>query len=111
MCAIDPAKTAFQSQAQLMTGSADDTVYLKLPAAGSKPFGVVQRDAAIGKKVTVMRGPGIVLPIESGAAIAPGAEVEVLADGRVVTATTGVKVGMCMRNVTAAGSNAPIILY
>src|SRR5262245_35578746 len=83
-----------------------------LPAtAGSKGFGVAGRDAAIGKPFMVITGPGIVVPVEVGAALVPGNEVELGANGVVIPATTGIKVGLCMSKQATVGQKAAIKLY
>jgi hypothetical protein len=111
---IDPAKTNFQSQADLSNTSDDSNVWVKKPAAGAHIFGVAGWDCAINKFVTIFRGPGMCVPIKAAAAaaLAPGVEVETDANGEVVALTTGKAVGMNMRNFSAGANNfAAVLLY
>jgi hypothetical protein len=60
-------------------------------------------DAAINKKVKIVRGYGKVVPIKSGGAIAAGDLVKSDATGRVITAAgVGRVVGRCLRSCSAA---------
>ncbi|MCA1782238.1 MAG: DUF2190 family protein [Intrasporangiaceae bacterium] len=65
---------------------------------------------AAASYVTIIRGPGFVVPVTAAGAIAAFAEVEVDATGKVVTLATGVPVGFA---VTAAADteDAQIALY
>lgn len=78
-------------------------------AAGAKAFGVAEYDAASGAQVGVIR-EGIV-PVTSGAAIAAGAQVEVGANGKVITLATGIAVGKNLATVAGADVDAEIALY
>lgn len=64
-------------------------------AAAEKALGVLQDDAAIGGDCVVLMGP-LVVPVTGGGVIAIGAEVEVDADGAVVTLAAGVAVGLAL---------------
>lgn len=85
------------------------------PATDAGRFcGVSGWDGAIGDKIKVVRGRGKVVPIESGAAIAQNAEVEVDAQGRVVPlgTTPGTRaVGYAFTAATGAGQKPYIHLY
>ncbi|ORM37960.1 capsid cement protein [Williamsia sp. 1135] len=70
-------------------------------AAGVRPLGVATHDAVSGEPLTVARG-GIVR-VQTSASISAGVDVQVSADGKVTTATTGAVVGIA---VTGAGSGA-----
>lgn len=83
----------------------DDTsggnVQVAYPAAGGQVFGVSGYDAAQGRKIKVVRGPGKVVPITCSANIAFGALVKAAADGTVLTWTFGsVCVGRTIRAAT-----------
>lgn len=79
-----------------------------LPSAGGNTFGVALSNAAIGDDVTVVSlGTA---PAEASAAIAEGAAVEVLADGRIVTASTGVPVARARQAASAAGQVIEVFL-
>lgn len=79
-----------------------------LPTGAGRIFGVAASDAAIGTKVNVIRDG--VVPITAGGAIAAFAEVEVLGDGRVVTRTTGIPIGVCL-TAASSGNDAEVELY
>lgn len=73
----------------------------ELPDAGGNTLGVALTDAAIGQMAPVVsQGTA---PVEASAAIAEGAAVEVLADGRIVTLDEGVPVGRALQEATGAG--------
>lgn len=82
-----------------------------LPAAGGAIAGFARTDAAVGDNVAVdVLG---VAEVETGGAIAAGAAVEVDAQGRVVTAGAGQKVGRMaplQAAATAAGQRVEIVL-
>jgi predicted RecA/RadA family phage recombinase len=78
------------------------------PTGGGRVFGVVGYDTPSGGLVPVKREG--VLPITASGAIAAGAEVEALADGRVITRTTGIPIGVCL-NGCANAEDAEIQLY
>lgn len=69
--------------------------------AAGLTIGVASRDAASGSKVGIIRGPGIIVPVTAGGAIAVGAEVEVGAGGKAVAFSAGVKRGRAW----SAGTN------
>lgn len=77
--------------------------------AGVKPLGVSTYDAAIGAKLPIARGHKV-FPVEAGAAIAPGAEVQSDATGRAIPLAAGRPAGMCLNNITAAGQIAIVAL-
>jgi predicted RecA/RadA family phage recombinase len=79
-------------------------------AAAGHVFGVAEYNAANGALVTVARGPGFVLPVTTGAAIAAGDEVEVGAGSLAVPLAAGIAVGRCLTGA-AAGADAEITLY
>ena|SRR5256885_2358251 len=77
--------------------------------AGQQPFGVADRDAAIGQKFGVLRGG--VVPMECGAAgLAAGAEVQADVDGRPVTKAAGIGVGTAL-TAAAVGTEVMIALH
>jgi len=81
------------------------------PAAGGQVGGVAMGDAAIGAKGGVIRGAGTILPVESGAAIALNAELQVDASGRVITLAAGRAVGVAHEAAGAAGVKIQVELY
>jgi predicted RecA/RadA family phage recombinase len=76
--------------------------------AGKRVFGVAKYDAVSGAKVGIVRA-GIV-PITTSGAINAGVEVQVAADGTVVTLTAGTPIGLCC-NDALLGADAEIALY
>lgn len=83
---------------------------VKYPAAGGATVGVFGYDAAQGRKVKLVRGPGKVVPILCDGALAAGAEVEADATGRAVVLSTGVARGKVWRDA-ADDTLAMIELY
>ena len=77
--------------------------------AGVRPLGVAAYDASAGYKVPVIRGHKVV-PVEAGAAITAGAEVESDATGRAITLATGKSCGIALNSPTAAGQVAIVAL-
>ena len=76
--------------------------------AGVKALGVAAHDAAIGTKVSVLRGG--VIPVRAGAAIAAFQEVESNANGEVIPKASGVAVGFAMTGA-GSGADAEIMFY
>lgn len=81
--------------------------------AGARIFGVASHDAAVGDKVTVLRIPGIVVPVVADGAIAANAEVTVGAAGKAKTLGAQTAVFVVGRVLTAAadGADAQVELY
>jgi hypothetical protein len=78
--------------------------------AAGRICGVSAYDAAIGKKVTVLRGNSRVVFVTAGGAIAAFAEVEVGANGTAVTLAAGKAVGYAITGAADA-TDAEISLY
>jgi hypothetical protein len=79
------------------------------PAAGARVLGFTKFQAAAGERVTVdVLGSTIA---EVGAAIAIDALVEVDAQGRVITRTTGVAVGRALQSASGAGQMVEVLLF
>lgn len=114
---IDPASTwnpvGLKGDTQLPPAtSVISNVPNILPAvAGDKAFGVAMRDAAIGKPVGVLRSPGMVLPVEVGAAVTAGQEVQSDGSGRAIPLATGKALGLALGPQATVGQTAPIALY
>lgn len=86
----------------------DDTtggnVLVAMSGVDGVVFGVAGYDAAINKKVKIVRGYGKVVPVESGGAINAGDFVKSDATGRAIAhGGTGRATGRCLRTVGAAG--------
>lgn len=79
-----------------------------LPAAGGNTFGVARSNTANAALAPIdVLGTSIV---EASAAIADGAAIEALADGRAVTRTTGVTVARANQAATGAGQFIEVVL-
>lgn len=78
------------------------------PTGGGNVLGVSKSDAAIGALLAVdVVGTAVVT---ASAAIAAGAAIEVLADGRAVTRSTGVTVARALDAAAAAGDLIEVLL-
>ena len=99
-----------QSGPAVSDATGGGNVLVNAPTAAGRVFGVTSHDVAVGGKVTILRGSGFVVPVVAAGAIAAFAEVEVDAQGRVVTKAAGVAVGFVL---TAAinGGEAQVALY
>ena len=78
--------------------------------AAGRICGVAKYDAASGDIVGIARGNARVVPVTAVGAIAAFAEVEVGANGRAATRTSGVAVGYAL-TAAADGADAEISLY
>jgi hypothetical protein len=88
-------------------------IVVSYPAAGARTVGVSGYDASQGRKVKLVRGPGKVVPITAGAALAVDQEVEADAQGRAVpfgTAVGGRARGRTIRSAANA-TDALVELY
>jgi hypothetical protein len=81
------------------------------PAAGGQVGGVIMGDVASGAKGGIIRGAGTILPIESGAAITLGQEVQADASGRVIPLAAGRAVGLAHEAAGGAGTKIQVELY
>lgn len=85
-------------------------VILAAGAAGVKPLGVSTFDQpTVGGKIPVMRGHKVV-PVEAGAAIAVGSQVQSDGTGRAILLAAGVSCGIVLNAPTAAGQIAIVAL-
>jgi hypothetical protein len=79
------------------------------PAAGARVLGFTTFLAAAGDRVTVsVLGSTIA---EAGAAVAVDALLEVDAQGRVITKTTGVAVGRALQAASGVGQMVEVLLF
>jgi predicted RecA/RadA family phage recombinase len=110
LCMISGNRTSGAGAAGVGLSATNDggNYQVGLPTAGGRVFGVVGYDVPSGGLVPVKREG--VIPVTASGAIAAGAEVEALADGRVITRTTGIPIGVCY-NGCANGEDAEIMLY
>lgn len=79
-----------------------------MPTAGGNTLGVVESDAAAGE-ITPVAHLGTAV-VEASAAIAKGAAIETLADGRAVTADAGIVVARALEAAAAAGQLIEVTL-
>lgn len=105
--------TSFQSGPGLAsTAEGGNLQAVGVPAAGGEVGGVAAFDGAIGGKIAVYSGEGVILPCESGAAVAVGDELKVDAQGRVIPqGGTGRKVGKAHSSAAGAGTDVAVELY
>jgi hypothetical protein len=76
--------------------------------AGKLPFGVADKDAAIGQKFGILRGG--VVPMEAGTGgVTAGQELQSDVDGRPIALTTGASVGFAL-SIAAAGAEVMVAL-
>lgn len=88
---------------ELVTSTLGSVPLVGLPAAGAQIFGVTSHDVADEGKVTIIRGPGFVVPISAAGTINAGELVKTDANGEVVThGGTGTAIGMAIDGATAA---------
>lgn len=92
-------------QAGLSSTSEGSNIVCSHATAATRPLGVASHDAAANEKFYVLRGSGLVLPINAGAAIAAGAEVEVGTNGRVITKASGIAIGVAIDDCAATGTD------
>lgn len=78
--------------------------------AGAHAVGVAKYDVANGSSGGAHARPGMIVPVEAGAAITAGQAVQSDATGRAIPLAAGVKLGVCMNGVGAAGADAEIRL-
>lgn len=79
-------------------------------AAAGRVAGVADRDAADGKRLGIIRGPGRVVPVLAEAAIDAFEEVEVGTAGQAIPLAAGVAVGYAITGA-AINTDAKIHLY
>lgn len=78
--------------------------------AGDKIVGVAGYDAASGRKVKVVRGPGKIVPVDLGADVTAGAEVQSDANGKAIPLAAGAAAGYAITGGTN-GTRGYIALY
>jgi hypothetical protein len=103
----DPKKIASQALANDTLGG---NVVVSHCAAGEKAFGVSSYDQpAVGGHLGVARGHKV-FPVEAGAAMTAGDEVQSDATGRAITLAAGKPCGVVLNSPTAAGQTAIVAL-
>ncbi|GAC51145.1 MULTISPECIES: capsid cement protein [Gordonia] len=103
--------TVAASQFVKISGNADEGVIAVAPAdAGGRVAGVAKYAAAQGELVGLARGASRVVRVTADGAVAAFSEIEVGANGKAKTKTSGVAVGYAV-TAAAAGSLALVSLY
>lgn len=100
-----------QSGPGLSTATDGGNIRVATCGAGEKAVGVFGHDQASGQKVPLINGPGIVVPMTSGAAITAGQEVQSDATGRAIPLAAGKSNGMALSGVGAADTDVMVRLY
>jgi hypothetical protein len=95
----------------LASGDGGNLIAPSAPAAGGLVSGVASWDVPSAGKVVILRGAGSVLPVTAGGVVAVGDELQVDATGKVVTATSGRKVGKAHSAAGGAGTDVEVELY
>lgn len=90
-----------------LTGSDAADGYPSVGHRATQAVGVAARDADTDGAVLIY-GPGHVLPVEAGGAIAAGADVTSDADGRAVSGTANGKAGVALSSAAAAGDTVKV---
>lgn len=94
-----------------ISDTGDGCLVVPLPTLNGAVFGVASHDAALGKKVNIIRAPKVV-PIECSAAIALSAEVSVDAAGTIKTKANGqTPIGVALTATTGSGQYCQVLLY
>lgn len=89
---------------------ADGSLTVAHATAAGRICGVSKYDAAQGKKVGIIRGSKMVVPVTAGANITAGSEVEVGTNGQAITKASGVAVGY-VETAATSGQPARVVLY
>lgn len=85
-------------------------VYQVAPAgSGERAIGVADKDAASGSLVGVYAGPGIIVPVNAGAALTAGEEVQSNATGQAIPLAAGKALGVVLTGASS-GADAEIKL-
>lgn len=108
----DPAITCHANAAltggrfcDVVGATVDGNIRVGKPSAGGKVLGVLARDAASGDKVGVFSAPGLIIRVDNtAAAITAGQEVEVDANGLVLTKAAGIAVARALDDAAASTS-------
>jgi len=76
----------------------------------TKPLGVASSDCNVADVVTVLTGPGMIMPVTAGGTVTNGQELEIDSVGRVVTLAAGRPVGLAVSDATI-GLDCLVKLY
>ncbi len=71
--------------------------------AGVRTIGVATNDTAAGAPVGIHSAQGQIVPVEAGAAVAAGQEVQSDAAGMAITLAAGNSAGLCVQGAAANG--------
>ena len=100
------------STKQYFLGTIDSNGQVAVTGAAAAADGVIQNDpAAQGRATSLLSTRGSVSKAVAGAAISAGAALEADSSGRVVTRSSGVRVGKALEAAGAAGDIISVLLY
>jgi hypothetical protein len=102
----DPKQVA---SAALANDTLGGNIVVSPAGNGARAIGIATYDALAGQKVPVMRGHKVV-PVEAGAAMTAGDQVQSDASGRAITLAGGFACGVVLNSPTAAGQVAIVAL-
>lgn len=109
---VGPAVTAHANVAltggrfcDVVGATVDGNIRVGKPTAAATVFGVLARDAAANDKVGVYAGKGLIIAVDNtAAAITAGQELEVDAEGRVLTKAAGRAVARALNDAASSTS-------
>ena len=100
------------STKQYFLGTIDSNGQVAVTGAAAAADGVIQNDpAAQGRATSLLSTRGSVSKVVAGAAVSAGAALEADSSGRVVTRSSGVRVGKALEPAGAAGDIISVLLY
>jgi hypothetical protein len=104
-CHANVSLTAGRCVAVVAEPTGDNPTVGLPTGAGARVFGVAAETRAAGDKIGVHVAPGQIVPVEAGTGGVALGPAQAAADGTVVTRTTGIVVGECVKSA-AAGAEA-----
>lgn len=100
------------SAAQYKLGTINSSGKVAVTGAGAAADGVIRNDpAAADRAVALLTGRGTVSKVVAGAAVSVGDQLESDSTGRVITRSSGIRVGKALAAAAAAGDIIPVLLY
>lgn len=100
------------SAAQYKLGTVTSSGKVAVTGAGAAADGVIRNDpAAADRAVSLLTGRGAISKIVAGAAVSAGDALESDSSGRVITRSSGIRVGKALAAAAAAGDIIPVLLY
>lgn len=100
------------SGSQYKLGTINSSGKVAVTGAGAAADGVIQNDpAAADRAVSLLTDRGTVSKAVAGAAVSNGDQLESDSTGRVITRSSGIRVGKALAAAAAAGDIIPVLLY